>query len=74
MKEILGMISLAIFGFMLVVSITNFLLKYQCKAHAEIQNFEYSYGFFQGCMVKDKDGNWIDYQKYRTIANVEIAR
>lgn len=40
---------------------------YKCKTKAEIQQMEYSFGFIQGCMVREKGGKWIDYERYRVM-------
>lgn len=39
----------------------------QCKARAEMQQLQYSYGVIQGCMVREKGGKWIDYDRYRIM-------
>lgn len=41
------------------------LKNYKCHTKAEMQGFECSWGPFQGCMVKQKDGTWIDYERLR---------
>ena len=38
---------------------------YQCKTKATIQEMEWSYGPIQGCMVKQENGKWIDYDRLR---------
>lgn len=38
---------------------------YQCKTKATIQELEWSYGPIQGCMVKQQNGKWIDYDHLR---------
>lgn len=40
---------------------------YKCKTKAEIQQMEYSFGPMQGCMVREKGGKWIDYERYRVM-------
>lgn len=40
---------------------------HQCKSKAEMQQLEYSYGIIQGCMVREKGGKWIDYDRYRIM-------
>lgn len=42
---------------------------YTCKTKAEMQELEWSYGPVQGCMVREKDGKWIDYQRLRYMEN-----
>lgn len=34
-----------------------------------MQQMEYSFGFIQGCMVREKGGKWIDYERYRVMEN-----
>lgn len=31
------------------------------------QDLQYSYGIVQGCMVREKGGRWIDYDRLRTM-------
>lgn len=38
---------------------------YQCRTKAVIQELEWSYGPIQGCMVKQENGKWIDYDRLR---------
>lgn len=38
---------------------------YQCKTKAVIQELEWSYGPIQGCMVKQENSKWIDYNRLR---------
>ena len=40
---------------------------YSCYSKANKQELEWSYGPFQGCMVKGTQTNdkWIDYDRYR---------
>lgn len=39
----------------------------QCKQLAVQQNLEWDFGAIKGCLVKEKDGGWIDYDKYRIM-------
>lgn len=41
--------------------------EYQCKEKAKYQELEYHWGLPEGCMVKDKEGKWIDYDRYRIM-------
>lgn len=41
--------------------------EYQCKEKANYQELEYHWGIPEGCMVKDKEGKWIDYDRYRIM-------
>lgn len=36
-----------------------------CKTKATMQELEWSYGPIQGCMVKQENGKWIDYDHLR---------
>lgn len=38
---------------------------YKCKSKATMQEMEWSYGPIQGCMVKQENGKWIDYDRLR---------
>ena len=38
---------------------------YSCRTKAVMQEMEWSYGPIQGCMVKQENGKWIDYQRLR---------
>lgn len=40
---------------------------YKCHSKAEMQGYECSWGPIQGCMVKQKDGTWIDYDRLRIM-------
>lgn len=40
---------------------------YKCTTKAEKQGYECSWGPIQGCMVKQKDGSWIDYDRLRIM-------
>lgn len=39
----------------------------QCHSKAEKQGYECSWGPIQGCMIKQKDGTWIDYDRLRIM-------
>lgn len=39
----------------------------ECKAKAEKQGLVYEFGLLQGCMVREKGGKWIDYDRLRTM-------
>lgn len=52
----------------LFFSSIGFMVDYhQCKAKADMQQLQYSYGVMQGCMVREKGGKWIDYDRYRIM-------
>ena len=38
---------------------------YKCRTKAVMQGMEWSYGPIQGCMVKQENGKWIDYDRLR---------
>ena len=38
---------------------------YECSTKANIQGLEWSYGPIQGCMVRERNGKWIDYNRLR---------
>lgn len=38
---------------------------YKCKIKAVMQEMEWSYGPIQGCMIKQENGKWIDYDRLR---------
>lgn len=39
--------------------------KYECSTKASKQDLEWSYGPIQGCMVRERNGKWIDYDRLR---------
>ena len=47
----------------IVTAIAYPLGKCECRAKAAKQGFEWSYGLFEGCMIKLDDG-WLDYNKW----------
>ena len=52
-------------------SLAYYMSKIECKEKAEKQELVYDFGFFQGCMIKQPNGKWIDYDKYRIMENEE---
>jgi len=38
---------------------------FTCRNKAIMQGMEWSYGPIQGCMVKQENGKWIDYDRLR---------
>lgn len=38
-----------------------------CEKKATAQGLEYKYGWWEGCLVKESDGNYIDYDRYRVL-------
>lgn len=51
----------ALVGGSLVIS------NYMCHTKAEKQGYVCSWGPMLGCMVKQKDGTWIDYDRLRIM-------
>lgn len=41
--------------------------EYSCEKKATAQSLEYKYDLWTGCLVKERDGNYIDYDKYRVV-------
>lgn len=41
--------------------------EYSCEKKATAQGLEYKYGWWEGCLVKERDGNYIDYDRYRVM-------
>lgn len=41
--------------------------EYSCEKKATAQGLEYRYGWWEGCLVKEHDGNYIDYDRYRVL-------
>lgn len=41
--------------------------EFSCKEKATAQGLDYKFGLFEGCLVKEKDGNYIDYNIYRVV-------
>lgn len=41
--------------------------EYSCEKKATAQGLEYKYGWWEGCLVKESDGNYIDYDRYRVL-------
>lgn len=41
--------------------------EYSCEKKATAQGLEYRYGLWEGCLVKERDGNYIDYDRYRVM-------
>lgn len=55
-------------SFVLIIIMSLALLafnRYECSTKASIQELEWSYGPIQGCMVKERNGKWIDYARLR---------
>lgn len=42
---------------------------FTCMKKATKQEMEWSYGPIQGCMVKQENGKWIDYDRLRYTEN-----
>lgn len=62
--EIMTAIACAVFIIILALVLLGFN-RYECSTKANMQELEWSYRPIQGCMVREKDGKWIDYQRLR---------
>lgn len=51
--------------FLITGSLTISFIK--CHSKASKQGYECSWGPIQGCMVKLKDGTWVDYSRLRIM-------
>ena len=58
-------IALMVIGFGVIVSCGIGVNAYKCRTKAVMQELEWSYGPIQGCMVKQENGKWIDYDRLR---------
>ena len=69
-KGLFFYIGICIITFVLLVIAVSapayLVTRHTCAAKAERLGLEYSFGFFQGCFVKDGD-SWVDYDRYRVI-------
>lgn len=65
----LGCLTVLIYAFLLAVFIGMALVfsNYTCHTKAEKQGYVCSWGPMLGCMVKQKDGTWIDYDRLRIM-------
>ena len=58
-------IALMVIGFGIIASCGIGVNAYKCRTKAVMQELEWSYGPIQGCMVKQENGKWIDYDRLR---------
>lgn len=58
---VITFIVLAIIGALVLLGFYS----YECSTKANMQELEWSFGPIQGCMVREKGGKWIDYQRLR---------
>ena len=56
---------LIVVGLVIFSTFTIGFNTYKCRTKAVIQELEWSYGPIQGCMVKQENGKWIDYDRLR---------
>lgn len=42
---------------------------YACASRAEILETEYQYGLLQGCWIRGKDGDWVEYDKIKHVVS-----
>lgn len=47
----------------LIIAVGALFNYFECHSKAEKQGYECSWGPIQGCMIKQKDGTWIDYDR-----------
>lgn len=73
MKEFLEFFVIIVVAIVVVItpfySLAYYMSKIECKEKAEKQELMYDFGFFQGCMVKQPNGKWLDYDRYRIMEN-----
>ena len=64
-----GCLTLLIYVFIIaaLVGVSLVIKNYKCHSKAEMQGYECSWSPIQGCMVKQKDGTWIDYDRLRIM-------
>lgn len=56
---------LIVIGLVIFSTFTIGFNTYKCRTKAVMQELEWSYGPIQGCMVKQENGKWIDYDRLR---------
>lgn len=56
---------LIVVGLVIFSTFTIGFNTYKCRTKAIIQELDWSYGPIQGCMVKQENGKWIDYDRLR---------
>lgn len=56
---------LIVVGLVIFSTFTIGFNTYKCRTKAVIQELDWSYGPIQGCMVKQENGKWIDYDRLR---------
>ena len=54
-----------IFFVLFMLSLPFISSGFSCMSKATEQEMEWSYGPIQGCMVKQENGKWIDYDRLR---------
>jgi hypothetical protein len=62
--EIITAIACVVFA-IIIALVTLGFYTYECSTKANIQELEWSYGPIQGCMVRERNGKWIDYARLR---------
>lgn len=63
------MILFVIFFVLFMLSLPFIGSGFTCMKKATKQEMEWSYGPIQGCMVKQENGKWIDYDRLRYTEN-----
>ena len=56
---------LIVVGLVIFSTFTIGFNTYKCRTKAVMQGLDWSYGPIQGCMVKQENGKWIDYDRLR---------
>ncbi len=56
---------LIVVGLVIFSTFTIGFNTYKCRTKAVMQELDWSYGPIQGCMVKQENGKWIDYDRLR---------
>lgn len=49
----------------IIALVTLGFYTYECSTKASMQELEWSYGPIQGCMVRERNGKWVDYARLR---------
>ena len=58
---------------MIVVAIIGILIfaivgpAYTCERQAKAMGMRHDWGFFQGCMIEPKPGQWVPLKNYRVL-------
>jgi prepilin-type N-terminal cleavage/methylation domain-containing protein len=58
------LIVIAIIGILAVAPIGS---AYTCERQAKLMGMRHDWGFFQGCMIEPKPGQWVPLKNYRVL-------